>query len=75
MVYQQRVGLNSDSGFNLGQTRRHTRYHFLHMLPPLHLQAVGAVVFEAFWLKKGIQRSVYFLAISHGGLPCRGLLH
>ena len=65
MVHQQCIGILGKGCFNKGLAGRHTRNQFAHRPVALHLQTVGAIVFEAFGLQQLIECAPQGLGIRH----------
>ena len=65
MVHQQCIGILGKGCFNKGLAGRHTRNQFAHRSVALHLQTVGAIVFEAFGLQQLIECAPQGLGVRH----------
>ena len=66
MVYQYGICVLRNGGLDQGQAGGNARYQLAHWAPPLHLQAVGPIVFETLGLQHGVKRRKQAKVVGHG---------
>ena len=66
MVHKNGISLGFDGSLDQRTAGRNARNNFAHLRAAFDLQAVMAIVLEAFGLQQRIERGEQFQAISHG---------
>ena len=66
MVHKNRIGILSNGCLDQRQAGGDARHQFAHRAPPLHLQAIGPIVFEALGLQHGVKSRKQGKVFGHG---------